>query len=601
MKCKGIPAKLLSKFDKNKGKCKIKGRELAKLMKKTLIFSITLGFLIALFGLSYTYAFGEEEVKQTTEEAGKEAKPEPEKKAEEKAPSVKEKLILEAKDEKAPAAPIYPQPIERHSIDFHYGISAIPEFIKNEMDDPQEFNLSGPTLGLAYTYHGKGGIKGIFSGRFSLDWVDYRSLPKQEDFGVEKFYSVVFTTTGIWTIFPSSPVNLYIGLGMGVGGGEFEGTEILEPDSEDEPEHVDTPYLLPFIHIPIGLNFRIENLTIFAETGIWDIPYARGGISYAFLKGEDTKIIREVETLSPPPTEGKVSGQVLDADTNKPLGEVIIEMKGTGLTNLSTDPKTGAFITPGIKEGPAELIVSKDGYRKKLLKVKIAAGETVKDVRITLNKAITVGKVIGQVTNEKGQPLAANISFSLKEVIPVQSDPQSGKYEVMLPFGNITITAVAEGYLSVSKQTTVNKDDVSVVDFQLKEIPPPPLVMKKKSKVYIEKKKIVITETIRFETGKARILPESFYLLDEVANILVANPQIKILIEGHTDSVGSDSYNLKLSQARADSVMNYLLSAGISPDRLKALGYGETNPIADNATQMGRAKNRRVEFTIVGQ
>jgi outer membrane protein OmpA-like peptidoglycan-associated protein len=559
-------------------------------MKRALILSLTLIFFLGLMGLSHPDASGE--LEGAEQEAGK--------KTGEKVPEVKKQEPAKAKDEEGPAVPVYPKPIERHSLDFHYGVSAIPDFIKDKMDNPQEFNISGQTFGLAYTYYGKGGIKGIFSGRFSLDWVDYESLPTFEDIGIEEFYSIIFTTTGIWTIFPSSPVNLHIGLGMGIGGGRLEGTTI-----EDDPEHKDFPYLLPFIHIPIGLNARIRNIIITAETGLRDIPYVHGSISYAFLKGEDFKIIREVKTLPPPPpTEGKVEGRVFDAATNTPLGEAIIEMKGTSLTNLSTDPATGAFATPGIKEGPAELIVSKDGYRKKLIKVTVTAGETVKAVRVGLNRAISLGKLLGKVTDEKGKPLAATISFSRKEVAPVQSDPQSGKYELMLPFGNITITASAEGYVPASKPATVSKEEVSVVDFLLEpkeKKAPPPLAVAKKPKVYIEKKKIVITETIRFETGKANILPASFSLLDEVANILVVNPQIKVLVEGHTDSVGSDSYNLRLSQARADSVMKYLLSAGISPERLKALGYGEARPIADNATKMGRAKNRRVEFTIIGQ
>ncbi len=561
-------------------------------MKKTLILSLTLIFFLGLLGLSYPNAYGELKV---AEQGPKDnAKEEPKREAERK---------IEAK---APAAPVYPRPIERHSIDLHAGYSSFPKLIREKIDHPKKLNFSGPTFGLAYTYYGKGGINGTFSTRFSLDWFDNRLLPEYDDFTIDKLpFAIFFTTTGIWTIFPTSPVNLHIGLGMGVGVVDLEATEKQDPSEVEEPVHFDSPIPVPVIHIPIGLNLRIRNFIITAETGIRDVPYVHGSIAYAFLKGEDMKIIREVKTLPPPsPAEGRVEGRVFDADTNTPIGEAIIEMKGTGLTNLSTDPATGTFATPGIKEGPAELIVSKDGYRKKLIKVTVTAGETVKDVRVALNRAISLGKVLGKVTDEKGQPLAATISFSLKEATPALSAPQSGKYEVMLPFGNITITASAEGYVSASKPTAVSKDEVSVVDFILKakeKEAPPPLAVTKKPKVYIEKKKIVITETIRFETGKANILPASFSLLDEVASILATNPEIKVLVEGHTDSVGSDSYNLRLSQARADSVMQYLISGGISPDRLKALGYGEAKPIADNATKIGRAKNRRVEFTIIGQ
>ncbi len=121
-------------------------------------------------------------------------------------------------------------------------------------------------------------------------------------------------------------------------------------------------------------------------------------------------------------------------------------------------------------------------------------------------------------------------------------------------------------------------------------------------KVIISKNKIIITEPVYFATNKDRILDRSKPILDEVARVLAENPQIDLVrIEGHTDSRGRDSYNLDLSQRRANAVREYLIGDGIDRDRLEAVGYGETVPIADNETADGRAKNRRVEFTIVAQ
>lgn len=87
--------------------------------------------------------------------------------------------------------------------------------------------------------------------------------------------------------------------------------------------------------------------------------------------------------------------------------------------------------------------------------------------------------------------------------------------------------------------------------------------------------------------------------MDEVADILRSNPTLSILIEGHTDSIGSDTSNLILSQNRANAVMRYLTQHGVGSDKLKATGFGKSRPIADNSTADGRAKNRRVEFTII--
>ncbi len=87
--------------------------------------------------------------------------------------------------------------------------------------------------------------------------------------------------------------------------------------------------------------------------------------------------------------------------------------------------------------------------------------------------------------------------------------------------------------------------------------------------------------------------------LDVAAETLRECPNIRTEVEGHTDSVGTDVYNQALSQRRAESVMSYLISHGISSSRLEAKGLGESNPIADNSTEDGRALNRRVELKPV--
>ena len=121
-------------------------------------------------------------------------------------------------------------------------------------------------------------------------------------------------------------------------------------------------------------------------------------------------------------------------------------------------------------------------------------------------------------------------------------------------------------------------------------------------RVVIQKTKIEILDKIFFEVNKAIIKPESFDLLDEVARVLVENPQLlKIRIEGHTDADGSEAYNLKLSQNRANSVREYIVGKGVAGDRLEAVGFGESRPIDTNRTAEGKANNRRVEFVIVEQ
>lgn len=113
--------------------------------------------------------------------------------------------------------------------------------------------------------------------------------------------------------------------------------------------------------------------------------------------------------------------------------------------------------------------------------------------------------------------------------------------------------------------------------------------------------KIEIRQKVYFATGKARIRERSHELLNQVATALETNPDLRVMVEGHTDSVGSSSTNLRLSQRRADAVRDYLIGRGIEPDRLTAVGFGEEKPIDTNRTKRGRENNRRVEFTILGE
>jgi outer membrane protein OmpA-like peptidoglycan-associated protein len=101
---------------------------------------------------------------------------------------------------------------------------------------------------------------------------------------------------------------------------------------------------------------------------------------------------------------------------------------------------------------------------------------------------------------------------------------------------------------------------------------------------------------IYFDTGKSDLKPESESTLVEIAKMLKANSVLKVAIVGHTDMVGDAAVNLKLSQARAQSVISALVSKGIVATRLTAFGNGPYSPVASNKTEEGRAKNRRVEL-----
>jgi outer membrane protein OmpA-like peptidoglycan-associated protein len=110
---------------------------------------------------------------------------------------------------------------------------------------------------------------------------------------------------------------------------------------------------------------------------------------------------------------------------------------------------------------------------------------------------------------------------------------------------------------------------------------------------------ITLSRGVLFQSGKSELLPGASERLDRVADALNAIPDRKLMIEGHTDSQGKEEFNKDLSERRAQTVREYLVSRGISPDRVQITGMGENRPVADNRSPEGRAMNRRVEIVLL--
>lgn len=169
-----------------------------------------------------------------------------------------------------------------------------------------------------------------------------------------------------------------------------------------------------------------------------------------------------------------------------------------------------------------------------------------------------------------------------------KSNELSGEYLVVLPSGrDYSVSATAEGFFFFSQSFELPKDTAYAEITNNINLEP------------IKKGTKVVLNNIFFEVGKAELKPISYVELNKAVDLMMKNPGMKIEVGGHTDSQGADANNLSLSQKRAQSVVEYMVLAGIARDRLIAKGYGETVPIADNATAEGRAANRRTEFVIV--
>lgn len=129
--------------------------------------------------------------------------------------------------------------------------------------------------------------------------------------------------------------------------------------------------------------------------------------------------------------------------------------------------------------------------------------------------------------------------------------------------------------------------------------PPPPTPTPSPESLPAPSAKRLVLRGVNFDYDKSDIRPDSRPVLDEAADVLDAHPGVRISVEGHTDSRGTDAYNEKLSVRRAEAVFRYLVNRGVVPDRMEVIGYGETRPVADNENDTGRAENRRVELHVV--
>jgi outer membrane protein OmpA-like peptidoglycan-associated protein len=204
--------------------------------------------------------------------------------------------------------------------------------------------------------------------------------------------------------------------------------------------------------------------------------------------------------------------------------------------------------------------------------------------RFEIVKDVVPGIVKIKVTDPKGKLLDG--TWALNDN-PAQA-VAAGVAESNLAPGEYVMMVRVEGYIPSSLPIVVKEGATASYN-----------VVMQPAKVKITREKLDIKDKIYFETGKAVIKPESFPLLNEVAGILLDRPDIlSMRIEGHTDSRGSDSDNLKLSDARAAAVKQYLIDKGVEANRLSSIGFGETKPVdpANNAAAWD--KNRRVEFYI---
>jgi len=278
---------------------------------------------------------------------------------------------------------------------------------------------------------------------------------------------------------------------------------------------------------------------------------------------------------------GIITGNVVDKETGQGIiASVVIE--DSDIRPFTSESVTGSFKRT-LPAGVYDIIVSKNGYQTSTEKAIVKAGETTV-VKVLLSK-VSTSTITGKVTKTKdGSPLSAKISFPGTSIPTAQAN-ENGIYNVTVKPGTYEIKAESEGFISQSFPVVAEADKSVVRDFEL-----------------VKAGEKITLEGIYFDTNKSSIKPESRSTLDRAIKIMKDNPGIRVRIEGHTDSVGSDSYNQQLSQRRADSVKAYLVrQGGIDASRIVSIGRGEDEPIASNNTSEGRSMNRRIEFVVLSE
>ena len=200
------------------------------------------------------------------------------------------------------------------------------------------------------------------------------------------------------------------------------------------------------------------------------------------------------------------------------------------------------------------------------------------------------GKVFDRSTR-KGLPSSVELTdLSTKEVISKLQTDETGNYLITLPKGkDYAFDVNRKGYLFFSENFPLSRqqgDTAYNIDIPLQPI---------------EADAVIVLKNIFFDLNKYELKPQSQVELDDVVQLLKDNPTVKIQINGHTDNTGKPADNLALSENRARAVVTWLVSKGIAASRLSFKGLGDTRPVADNATETGRAQNRRTELKVISR
>jgi outer membrane protein OmpA-like peptidoglycan-associated protein len=331
---------------------------------------------------------------------------------------------------------------------------------------------------------------------------------------------------------------------------------------------------------------------------------------------------------------------VVEKGTSNAVADAIIKYDGRPLTGMVSGPD-GAFRTASLEPGTYTFNVSANGFRDGQCAATIESatgaapppapgaviapgqpgsvavqvpagapafatppaapskGPTVVKVQCELEALPKVGSVVGSITNpETNQPVdGAHIEVTdrLNRKLELRADANGAFRFENVPPGPLKFAVDAPGYFTAVAEVSVRAREEAQARMLLNKRPTQPNVV-------VAGKEIKLKKQVHFQHDSAEILPDSQGILEELAEVMSKRPDIKnVEVQGHTDDTGAAAYNLRLSQSRAQAVVDAIASHGVDASRMTAKGYGQEKPIVPNSTEANRAKNRRVQVMITEQ
>jgi outer membrane protein OmpA-like peptidoglycan-associated protein len=501
--------------------------------------------------------------------------------------------------------------------------------------------------GLHYDWHGYG-----LGGKLAIPWIPVLKLAyaanwnnARSGYKAPVFMDGLFRKGGywrligalrLWDLYKTLPTLIFnYGRDFDKNGSRFLGagvefsTSALDVFAEwnaeggagvDLTEHPDKARITPGVRI----KFPYFHLNGGVEMGLNDST-------------PDYEAILGFSVVSPfpkhkPKPAGQFAGRVVDARTGKPLAAKI-KFLNRKFDVVKTDPKNGTFYIAKSPVGALLVQASSPGYLSAVEAFSIP-DQGAATLTFKLEGA-PVGAISGHVYDaETYSSVAAKVSITEPKSEAATTNAVTGFFRFDdLPVGMYNILTESEGYVADQQVVEVKEGDVARLEIGLrKPVPEKPLPEKpepekpkvetlppevKVETVFVKQidttgqtkltrppenaqpGTIISLSGVLFDFDKADLRDDAVPALQEAARILKQNPDVDVELRGYTDSLGSDAYNIALSERRAQAVFDFLVGQGIDANRMVVHGFGKSDPVATNDTEEGRQQNRRVDFVVI--